>query len=156
MTESTVQHSTMVLDRTYDAPPARVFAAWADPAARVQWDVPGDDWVIAEYEQDFRVGGREASRFGPKGDAKYRSEGRYLDIVPDVRIISAGTMHEGDERISTTLCTVELLAEGKGTRLILTDQSAFLGDREKPSDREEGWGAILDKLGAHLARNGAT
>jgi uncharacterized protein YndB with AHSA1/START domain len=155
MTEPTVQHATTVLDRTYDASPARVFAAWADPAARVQWDVPGDNWVIAEHEQDFRVGGRESSRFGPKGDAKYHSEGHYLDIVPDVRIISAGTMHEGETRISATLCTIELLAEAKGTRLILTDQSAFLGDREKPSDRETGWGAILDKLGAHLTSGAA-
>jgi uncharacterized protein YndB with AHSA1/START domain len=73
-----------------------------------------------------------------------------LDIVPDARIISAGTMHRGDARISTTLCTIEVLAEGTGTRLILTDQSAFLDGGEKPSDRKGGWGAILDKLDAHL------
>jgi uncharacterized protein YndB with AHSA1/START domain len=152
MIERTVQHSTLVLDRTFDAAPARVFAAWADPAVRVQWHVPGDDWEIAEHEQDFRVGGREATRFGPKGDPLYSSEGRYLDIVPDARIISAGTMHRGDRRISTTLCTIEVLAEGAGTRLILTDQSAFLDGGENPSDREGGWGAILNKLDAHLTR----
>ena len=155
MSDRTVQHSTIVLDRTYPASPKRVFAAWSDPSARAKRDVPGDDWVVAEHEQEFRVGGREATRFGPKGDEKYRSEGRYLDIVPDERIISAGTMHEGDTRISTTLCTVELLPEGSGTRLILTDQSAFLGEREKPSDRESGWGAILDRLGAHLKSEGS-
>jgi uncharacterized protein YndB with AHSA1/START domain len=152
MIERTVQHATIVLDRIFDASPARVFAAWADPAARMQWDVPGDDWEIAEHEQDFRVGGREATRFGPKGDPLYFSEGRYLDIAPDARIISAGTMHRGDTRISTTLCTIEVLAEGTGARLILTDQSAFLDGGEKPSDREGGWGAILHKLDAHLTR----
>jgi uncharacterized protein YndB with AHSA1/START domain len=152
MIERTVQHDTIVLDRLFDASPARVFAAWADPAGRARSYVPEDDWEMAEHEQDFRVGGREATRFGPKGDPLYSSEGRYLDIVPDARIISAGTMHRGDTRISTTLCTIEVLAEGTGTRLILTDQSAFLDGGEKPSDREGGWGAILDKLDAHLAR----
>ena len=91
MIERTVQHATIVLDRIFDASPERVFAAWADPAARVRWDVPGDDWEIAEHEQDFRVGGREATRFGPKGDPLYSSKGHYLDIVADARIISAGT-----------------------------------------------------------------
>jgi len=95
MTERCVQHSTIAVERRYNATPARVFTAWADPKERSQWDVPGDDWEIAECQQDFRVGGREASRFGPKGDVRYSSEGRYLDIVENARIISAGTMHDG-------------------------------------------------------------
>jgi uncharacterized protein YndB with AHSA1/START domain len=155
MTERSVQHATTVLDRKFSASPARLFAAWADPVARRQWDVPGNDWVVAGHEQDFRVGGREATRFGPKGDPRYSSEGRYLDIVPDARIVSAGTMHSGDARISTTLCTIELIAEGTGTRLILTDQSAFLGGGEKPTERQAGWGEILNKLAAHLDRAGS-
>jgi uncharacterized protein YndB with AHSA1/START domain len=154
MTERTVQHSMLVLERRYNAAPARVFAAWANAAERSQWDVPGDDWEIAEHEQDFRVGGREASRFGPKGDPIYSSQGRYLDIVQNARIVSAGTMHRGDTRTSATLCTIELLADGgAGTRLILTDQSAFLDGGEKPSDRESGWGEILDKLDAYLRKS---
>ena len=150
MIERTVQHATIVVERRYNAAPARVFAAWADPAERPQWDVPGEDWEIAEQQQDFRVGGREASRFGPKGDARYSSEGRYLDIVENARILSAGTMHDGETRTSTTLCTIELIADGKGTRVILTDQSDFLDRRETPSDRESGWGTILDGLEAYL------
>lgn len=150
MSQSTVKHATIVLERKFSAQPARVFAAWADPAIRVKWDVPGDDWETTQQEQDFRVGGRERSRFGPKGNPAYSSDGRYLDIVPNARIISAGAMHSGDTRTSTTLCTIELLAEGGGTRLILTDQSAFLDGLESPEDRESGWGTILDKLDAHL------
>jgi uncharacterized protein YndB with AHSA1/START domain len=152
MTERTVQHSTIVLERTYNVSPARIFAAWSNSAERVQWDVPGHDWELADHQQDFRVGGRETSRFGPKGDPKHWAEGRYLDIVPDARIVSAGTMHSGDMRTSATLCTIELVANGTGTRLILTDQSAFFDGLEKPADRESGWGSILNKLTAYLKR----
>lgn len=150
MTERSVTHATIVLERVYDASPQRVFTAWADPAARAQWDVPGTDWAVVHHEQDFRVGGREASRFGPKGNPIYSSEGRFLDIVPNERIISCGTMHSGETRISSTLCTIELRPKGDGTQLKLTDQSAFLDGRETPADRKAGWGKILDKLDAFL------
>lgn len=42
-------------------------------------------------------------------------------------------MHAGDRPMTTTLCTIEFAAEGKGTRLILTDQSAFYGDEKLPT-----------------------
>jgi uncharacterized protein YndB with AHSA1/START domain len=47
---------------------------------------------------------------------------------------------------------VELFPEGTGTRLILTDQSAFFDCRETPSDRKSGWGQILNRLEAQMAR----
>ncbi len=37
MTERSVTHATFVVERLYDASPARVFAAWADPAAKRRW-----------------------------------------------------------------------------------------------------------------------
>ena len=88
----TTKHDTLILERHYAASPARVFAAWADPKARARWDIPGEGWELAVLESDFRVGGREYSRFGPKGDPRYWSEGYYLDIVQDARIVSAGAM----------------------------------------------------------------
>ena len=57
-------------------------------------------------------------------------------------IVSAGTMHAGDKRMTTTLCTVEFLADGKGTHLILTDQSAFYGD-EKAYRCKSGFASLL-------------
>jgi len=151
MTERTDRHATIVIQRSFRAAPARGFAAWAKADERRCWDVPGKDWVIAAHEQDFRVGGREHSRIGPKNDPAYVSEGIFLDIVPDARIISAGTMADHDARMTATLCTVELYPEGSGTRLVLTDQSAFFG-RETEADRREGWGKILDRLEADLER----
>ena len=150
MSDRTVEHATVVVERTYDAPPERVFNAWADPKIRILWDVPGEGWETTEFTNDFRIGGRETSRFGRIGDPKFYSDGRILDIVPNARIVSAGTMPEGDRRISTTLCTVELLPAGDGTRLILTDQSAYLDGGDNAADREKGWTVILENLGTHL------
>ena len=145
-----VVHDTIVVERRFQVEPATVFAAFADAAQRARWHFPGDDWVLAEFEQDFRVGGREHSLFGPEGAPNLRAEGRFLDIVADRRIVSAGTMHEDGVRISMTLCTVEIEPDGAGSRLRLTDQSAFLDGRERPEERRDGWGKILERLASVL------
>jgi uncharacterized protein YndB with AHSA1/START domain len=67
MTERSVTHATFVVERTYDASPARVFAAWAEPAAKARWFAGPDEWGPGEHELDFRVGGWEISRGGPQG-----------------------------------------------------------------------------------------
>lgn len=58
-------------------------------------------------------------------------------------------MHDGETRTSVTLATIELLSDGGGTRLVLTDQSAFLGG-EDPAARERGYGTVLTNLAAYL------
>ena len=144
-------HNTVVMERKFKSSPEKVFAAWADPAAHGHWNVPGEDWVIAEFEQDFRVGGRLHSFFGPKGSPRYRSEGHFLNIAENQRIISAGTMHDGNIPMSSTMCTVEIQSNGRGTHLILTDQSAYFQQGETPEDRSSGWGQILKRLASALA-----
>jgi uncharacterized protein YndB with AHSA1/START domain len=149
-----VVHDTIVVERRFaNVRAATVFAAWADPAQRSQWDNPGEDFVVTDLAQDFRVGGRETSRFGPPGDPRYWSEGTFLDIVPNRRIISAGTMHDGEVATSVTLFTAEFHELGEHTQLILTDQSAFLGGVESPADRRSGWGTIVERLARFLENN---
>ena len=155
MSERSVQHGSFTIRRRYDAPPSRVFAAWADPAARLIWGAPGEGWALAEPRFDFRIGGIETSRFGPAGDPVYRNETRYADIVPDRRIVFSYTIDRGETRISASLSTVELLPDGDGTRLVFTEQAAFLDGGDQPEIREGGWRSLLDKLDAMLRRRAA-
>lgn len=152
MNEMNVVHDTVVVERVYPVPREVVFDAWADVDQRRRWHFPGDgDWVVLEMTQDFEVGGRERFTFGPKDAPDLMSEGRFLDIVANERIVSAGTMHRAGRRISVTLCSVELADDASGgTRVRLTDQSAYLDGSEKPEDRRAGWGEILERLRVHL------
>ena len=145
MTRST-QHGTIRLERRYKAAPARVFAAWADPKARAQWDVPGR-WAIAEQTFDFREGGREMKRFGPKDDPRFVADTLYLDIVPQQRIVFSYSMTSRGEPVSVSLTTVELSSDGAGTRLLLTEQVVFLDGKDNQANREEGLTSMLDKIG---------
>ena len=113
MTERSVTHATFAVERTYDASPSRVFAAWADPVAKVRWFGPSSDGDGAEYELDFRVGGRELNRGTvPSMDAVFTFDAIYQDIVPDERIVYSYDMHIDETRISVSLATVELKPDG--------------------------------------------
>ncbi len=56
MSERSVEHGTIVIERRYPASPERTFAAWANAAAKARWlGVPD-----GELELDVRVGGEES------------------------------------------------------------------------------------------------
>jgi uncharacterized protein YndB with AHSA1/START domain len=58
MKGTSASHHTIIVKRTYAAPPKRVFAAWTDPEALVKWYLPGDStWVSRIERHDLRVGG---------------------------------------------------------------------------------------------------
>jgi uncharacterized protein YndB with AHSA1/START domain len=150
MSERSVTHATFVIERTYPASPARVFAAWSSREAKARWFRGPDEWGAPEHELDFRVDGRERVSGGPKGGPVHTFEARYHDIVPDARIVSSYEMHLGDKRISVSLATVELEPAGAGTRLIYTEQGAFLDGYDDAGSREHGTIGLIDKLEAAI------
>ena len=150
MTDRSTEHATFVLERTYAASPARVFAAWADPAQKARWFVGPDEWIKWSHETDFRVGGRERLAIGPQGGTVHKFDCCYQDIVPGQRIIYTYDMHLDDTRISVSLTTVEFKPDGAGTRLVFTEQGVFLDGTDSAATREQGTLGLLDKLGAAL------
>ncbi|HYH78308.1 MAG TPA: SRPBCC family protein [Longimicrobium sp.] len=145
MAERSVTHATFSVERSYPAAPARVFAAWADPVAKARW-CP----CHGEYSLDFRVGGREFTRGGEPGGPVFTTEVRFHDIVPGERIVYAYEVLQDDVRISVSIATVEFQADGSGTRLVFTDQGAYLDGNDSSPQREEGTQAGLDRLSAEL------
>ena len=152
-----VTHSTFSLERTYDASPGRVFAAFADPAQKAQWFLGSpDEWTQDAFDVDFRVGGREMNRGGRKDGPMHSFEALYYDIVADERIVYSYEMHLDDKRISVSLATIELAGAGDGTRLTLTEQGAYLDGFDDPKLRETGTADLLEALGAYLAQTPAS
>lgn len=150
MTERSTDHATFVAERTYDAAPARVFAAWAEPAAKQRWFSGPDGSDQSKYELDFRIGGREISRVTMPGEATYTYDATYCDIVPNQRIVYAYTMDRDDTRISVSVATVELVPAGAGTRLTVTEQDVFLDGHDELEYREHGTNELLKSLDAAL------
>jgi uncharacterized protein YndB with AHSA1/START domain len=147
MSSRSVTHSTFVIERTYDAAPTRVFAAWAGKDAKQRWFGPVEG---GEHELDFREGGHERLLARVHG-ATYNYDALYEDIVPDERIVYTYNMHRDGRRMSVSVTTVELLAEEGGTRLRYTEQGVYLDGEDTPELREQGTQEMLDKLAAALS-----
>lgn len=149
--ERSVTHATFTIERNFPAPPERVFAAFADPAKKRRWFAENDEYTAEEFGMDFRVGGFERKRFHVKAGFVCENVTVYQDIVPGRRIVFAYTMSIGENRISSSQATVELLPEGKGTNLVFTEQGAFFEGADGPKMREQGWSLLFDNLARALA-----
>jgi uncharacterized protein YndB with AHSA1/START domain len=149
MSERSVEHATFVVERAYDASPDRVFAAWSDPRAKARWF----DGSEGEVEFDFRVGGRERRRGTLPDGRAYTFQALYQDIVRARRIVFSYDMLLDGTRISVSVATVQFGPERDGTRLVFTEQGAFLDGHEMPARREQGMGSLLASLGEWLQSN---
>jgi uncharacterized protein YndB with AHSA1/START domain len=151
MTKRSTSHTTFTIDRTFDASPARVFAAWATPELKARWFVGPESWKLIDRSLDFRVGGREVLKGSFASGQVSTFECQYQDIVPDQRIVHSYFMHIDDKKISVSLATVELEPLGQRTRVVYTEQAVFLDGYDDSGSRERGSRALLDQLAAFVA-----
>lgn len=152
MTDNTaVAHATFVIERHYDADPARVFAAFADPVAKRRWFLEGDGWEILDYSLDFRIGGIEESGFSFKGSPRMGNTTFYHDIRKDERLVFSYSMTNDGKAFSGSLVTIEIKPEKGGTTLTYTEQGAHFDGFDNPGQREEGCRELLEKLAQELA-----
>ncbi len=157
MTRATCAHGTFTLERTYPAAPARVFAAWGDVELKTRWFIGPEGWKELARELDFRVDGRELLRGRHGSGMETLFTARYHDLVRDERIVYVYDMHLDGKHHSVSLASVELSREGRGTRLVFTEQVVFLDGTEGAagtSARERGTAAHLDRLAQRLVETG--
>jgi len=123
-----VRHDTFTISRRLDAAPAVVFSAFADSGVRRRWfRLPGSGSV---HHHEFQVGGGETahSTFSVLDSVPERLEyrSRYLDIVPDRRIVFVYESTVDGLLRWTSLVTVLLADDSGSTLLKWTEQVAFL------------------------------
>jgi uncharacterized protein YndB with AHSA1/START domain len=152
MKTPSVFHGSFTIERTYPVPVPRLFAAWADIETKARWFIgPPDQWKLVRRELDFRVGGREVLRGERSGGTVTHFDARYHAIVPDERLVYTYDMYVGDKHLSVSLATVELepTREG-GTRMLFTEQAAFLDGEDGIESREVGTDAHFERLATAL------
>lgn len=149
MSQRNTTHATFVIERDLPHPPAKVFAAYADPKKKAKWFGGPPEWN-SEHRMDFRVGGKETSTGGPPGGVVHKMSGEYWDIVENERIVMSYEMHLGATRISVSLGTTEFKPNGVGSKLTYTEQGAYLDGYDDAGQREEGTRELLGQLETYL------
>jgi len=146
---------TLRLERSFRAPPARLFAAWTEPGQLARWFLPRES-TMEHCRIDLRVGGdwEIAVAGAPRGLAV---SGRYLEVDPPHRLSFTWAWHE-DGTLATpreheTVITLDFHATSEGTRLELL-QTRFR-DPTGASNHREGWTVLFGLLESVLADDAA-
>lgn len=149
--ERSAVHASFTIERTYPAPRERVFQALTDPAAKARWFAGGNGYTVLVREMDVRPGGRELV----KGD------GRAAWCRPSRRSTTTWCRTSASSTHTPCIWTRGRFPSrwprsslpsgtGTGTRLVMTEQGAYLDGYDDAGSRERGTQFLLDALGRSL------
>ena len=108
----------LVITRTFDAPARLVFEAWTKPDLFKQWWVPKSSGAtLLSCAQDVRVGGSYRLEFAhPKAATPMAFYGRYLEVVPNTRLVWTN-----DESEAGAVTTVTFEEKDGKTLLVMSE-----------------------------------
>lgn len=137
---------SLTLKRRINAAPAKVFAAWTDPAQLARWFGPSDTVEgSVKAALDVRTGGTFRVSFTGcmDGNSEYHEVGGvYREVVSNEKLVFTWAWHTTPERES--LVTISLRPDGDGT--ILTLHHEQFADEAARDGHALGWAGTLDKL----------
>jgi uncharacterized protein YndB with AHSA1/START domain len=141
----------VVVTRTFDAPRRLVFEAWTKAELFQRWWVPKSmGATLLSCELDVRTGGSYRLEFG-NGDAQpFTFFGRYLDVVPNERIV--WTNEESDSGAVTTVTFEEKNGQ---TLLVLHERYASKEALDEAGGNEDGLPEQFAQLDELLVTLGA-
>lgn len=110
----------LVVTRTFDAPPSTVYRAWSQADLFRRWWMPQSVAGVSllSCEMDVRTGGKYRLEFGFGSSDSMAFYGKYLEVVPNERIV--WTNDEGEEGAITTVTF-----EGRGGKTLLTFHEVY-------------------------------
>lgn len=149
MSEPQTAAEPLVIRRTLQAEPQRVFRAWTDPAAMRRWFCPDPSWEVPIAEIDLQPGGRyRIAMQNPEEEVPHVVTGVYREITPPERLIFTWRWESWRASHQDSVVTLEFHDRGGETELVLTHE--LLPDANAVREHGEGWQGCLARLEAYL------
>ena len=110
----------LVVTRTFDAPPSIVYRAWSQAELFQRWWMPKSATGVSlvSCDMDVRTDGKYRLEFSAGGPDTMAFYGKYLEVVPNERIV--WTNDEGEGGAVTTVTF-----EDQGGKTLLTFHEAY-------------------------------
>ena len=145
----------LVLERVFDATPARVFKAWTDPEQIKKWFAPRP-WSTPFAQSDPRPGGKSLIVMrSPEGE-DYPNHGVYLEVIENKRIVTTDAYTEAWQPSAKPFMTlvIDLTDLGGKTKAVYRVRHWSKEDLETHVKMgfHEGWGQCADQLAELLAK----
>jgi uncharacterized protein YndB with AHSA1/START domain len=135
------------IERTFDAPASRVFAAWTSAEALRRWWHAEHDWETPIAEVDARIGGviRLVMR-NPADGSEIGGRGEYTLMEPPHRLAFTWTWDSNPS--AGQLVELEFIDYGDQTTVVMTHTGFPPAEAEEYRD---GWQGSFDNLDVALA-----
>ena len=144
VTAKTADKTSLQIKRFINAPRARVYAAWTDPAQLKEWWGP-ETVRTRNFVADVRVGGKYRWDLINQEDEEMSVFGEYRELVPEKKIVFTWKWDDDDVwENRNSVVTVELFDAAGGTELHLRHEQ--LPSTESRDRHNEGWNSVLDQL----------
>ena len=148
---TTTEGRDLILTRTFDAPPEKVFNAWTQPTLLKQWFAPLP-WTTVEAELDVRVGGTSLIVMRNPEGKDFPGRGVYLGVVKNSRLVFTDAFTNAWDLSEKPFMLVELEFEARGqsTKYTARVRHWTIADREAHEKMgfHKGWGTCAEQLAA--------
>jgi uncharacterized protein YndB with AHSA1/START domain len=134
------------IHRRYPVAAEKVWKAWTDPQALMQWFGPADARGVDIADLDVRPGGQYHIGFFTADGEHNDVKGEYREVVEHRRLQFTWAWKSTPERVS--LVTVELREVEGGTELDFLHERFF--DEQAARNHQRGWSGTFQKLDAFL------
>ncbi len=139
----------LVLIRTIDAPPEKLFRAWTEPELLMQWFVPRP-WTVASAEMDVRPGGSSVIVMrSPEGE-EFPNRGVYLEVVKNKRLVFTDAFTKAWEPSEKAFMTGIITFEPNGARTKYVARVLHWSEADRQAHEDmgfhKGWGLATDQL----------
>ena len=149
---TTTEGRDLILKRTFNASPEKVFKAWTDPASLKLWFAPLP-WTVSKAEADVRPGGTNLIVMRSPEGQEFPGNGVYLEVIKNQRLVFTNAFSKAWEPSEQKpLMVVELTFEQQGNNTNYTARVRHwtIADREAHEKMgfHQGWVTCAEQLAA--------